>query len=150
MRTEIVKQYVSTLKEDDELDYIFPLLLERMGYRLLSTPRQSKGQPQYGRDVVALKEYDGQMTLWLFELKGFRAKDVTDRTLNEPDGIIESLNASRYTKYRDASVPGLSEFPRRYVFVHNGTVDANALITLNDYVETAAPIKILRDGICLS
>lgn len=141
MRTEIVKQYVSTLKEDDELDYIFPLLLERMGYRLLSTPRQSKGQPQYGRDVVALKEYDGQMTLWLFELKGFRAKDVTDRTLNEPDGIIESLNASRYTKYRDASLPGLSEYPRRYVFVHNGTVDANALITLNDYVEAAFPDK---------
>lgn len=141
MRTEIVKQYVATLKEDDELDYIFPLLLERMGYRLLSTPRQSKGQPQYGRDVVALKEHNGQMTLWLFELKGFRAKDVTDRTLNEPDGIIESLNASRYTKYRDASVPGLSQYPRRYVFVHNGTVEANALITLNDYVETAFPDK---------
>jgi len=139
MRTEIVKQYVASLKEDAELDYIFPLLLERMGYRLLSTPRQSKGQAQYGRDVVALKECDGQMTLWLFELKGFRAKDVTDRTLNEPDGIIESLNASRYTKYRDASVPGLSEYPRRYVFVHNGTVEANALMTLNDYVETAFP-----------
>lgn len=43
-RQEIIKQYVESLKEDNELDYIFPILLERMGYRVLSTPRQSKGQ----------------------------------------------------------------------------------------------------------
>lgn len=49
-RQEIIKQYVESLKEDNELDYIFPILLERMGYRVLSTPRQSKGQSQYGRD----------------------------------------------------------------------------------------------------
>ena len=110
IRKEIINQYVASLKEDSELDYIFPLLLERMGFRLLSTPVQSKGQPQYGRDVVALKEYHGRMTLWLFELKGFRAKDITDKTLHEKDGIIESLNASRYTKYRDASIPGLTQY----------------------------------------
>lgn len=141
IRKEIINQYVASLKEDSELDYIFPLLLERMGFRLLSTPVQSKGQPQYGRDVVALKEYHGQMTLWLFELKGFRAKDITDKTLHEKDGIIESLNASRYTKYRDASIPGLTQYPKRWVFVHNGTADANALLTFSDYVEETFPDK---------
>lgn len=55
-RQEIIKQYVESLKEDNELDYIFPILLERMGYRVLSTPRQSKGQSQYGRDVIAIKK----------------------------------------------------------------------------------------------
>ena len=139
IRKEIINQYVSSLREDSELDYIFPLLLERMGYRILSTPKQSKGQPQYGRDVVALKKHQGTMTLWLFELKGFRAKDITDRTLNEPDGIIESLNASKYTKYRDASIPELSKYPRRYVLAHNGTVEANAMRTLSDYVEEIFP-----------
>ena len=54
-RREIIKQYIESLKEDQELDYIFPILLERMGYRVLSTPCQSKGQSQYGRDVVAIK-----------------------------------------------------------------------------------------------
>ena len=56
LRKEIIKEYVASLKEDSELDYIFPLLLERMGYRILSTPKQSKGQSQYGRDVVAVKK----------------------------------------------------------------------------------------------
>lgn len=55
-KQEIVKQYVASLKEDRELDYIFPLLLERMGFRVLSTPKQSKGQSQYGRDVIAVKQ----------------------------------------------------------------------------------------------
>lgn len=59
-RREIIKQYIESLKEDQELDYIFPILLERMGYRVLSTPRQSKGQPQHGRDVVAIKIRNGQ------------------------------------------------------------------------------------------
>lgn len=59
-RREIIKQYIESLKEDQELDYIFPILLERMGYRVLSTPCQSKGQSQYGRDVVAIKGQNGQ------------------------------------------------------------------------------------------
>ena len=66
LRKEIIKEYVASLKEDGELDYIFPLLLERMGYRVLSTPKQSKGQSQYGRDVVAVKIVKGLSTLCLF------------------------------------------------------------------------------------
>ena len=139
LKQEIIKQYIATLKEDNELDYIFPLLLKQMGYRILLTPKQSKGQPQYGRDVVAAKNIDGVDTLFLFELKGFSAKDITDRTLSARDGIIESLNASKNTKYRDASILGLSKCPRKYVFVHNGYAEANALLTLNDYVEENFP-----------
>lgn len=139
IRQEIVKQYVASLNEDGELDYIFPLLLKRMGYRVLSTPKQSKGQSQYGRDVVAIKEIRGVNTLFFFELKGFVAKDITDRTLNEKDGLIESLRASKNTKYRDASIRGLSKYKKEYVFVHNGYAEANALITLNDFVEEEFP-----------
>ena len=139
VRQEVIKQYVGSLKEDAELDYIFPLLLKQMGFRVLLTPKQSKGQPQYGRDVVAAKNIDGVDTLFLFELKGFSAKDITDRTLDARDGIIESLNASKNTKYRDASILGLSKCPRKYVFVHNGYAEANALHTLNDYVEDNFP-----------
>ena len=79
IRKEIINQYVASLKEDSELDYIFPLLLERMGFRLLSTPVQSKGQPQYGRDVVALKEYHGQMTCGSLNLRVFELKILLTR-----------------------------------------------------------------------
>lgn len=139
IRQEIIKQYVSSLKEDDELDFIFPMLLERMGYRILSTPRQSKGMSQYGRDVIAVKKLKGVPTLYLFELKGFAAKDITDRTLNEKDGLIESLRASKYTVYEDASIPDLKDYPRMYVFVHNGMVDANAQPTLNGFIKNEFP-----------
>ena len=139
IRQEIIKQYISSLKEDNELDFIFPILLERMGFRILSTPKQSKGMSQYGRDVVAVKKKNGVPTLFLFELKGFVAKDVTDRTLNEKDGLIESLRASKYTVYEDASIPNLKDYPRQYVFVHNGTVDANAQPTLNGFIKSEFP-----------
>lgn len=139
IRQEIIKQYISSLKEDDELDFIFPLLLERMGFRILSTPRQSKGMSQYGRDVIAVKKMKGVPTLFLFELKGFAAKDITDRNLNEKDGLIESLRASKYTIYEDASIPDLNDYPRQYVFVHNGTVDPNAQPTLNGFIKSEFP-----------
>jgi len=138
-RREIIKQYISSLKEDGELDYIFPLLLERMGYHVLSTPKQSKGQSQYGRDVVATKSIKGVKTLFLFELKGFAAKDIDDRTLTVTDGLMDSLKASKYTDYCDYSVPGLSSFPRQYVYVHNGEVEANTLPTLNGFIKQEFP-----------
>lgn len=140
-KQEIVKQYVASLKEDRELDYIFPLLLERMGFRVLSTPKQSKGQSQYGRDVIAVKREKGINTLFLFELKGFRAKDINDKSLNETDGLIESMRASKNTLYRDASIPDLDTYARKYVFVHNGYIEANSVATLDGFVSTDFPEK---------
>ena len=141
VRQEVIKQYVASLKEDAELDYIFPLLLERMGYRVLSTPKQSKGKPQFGRDVVATMNIDGVNTLFFFELKGFGARDITSQTLTAEDGIIDSLKTSKYTEYRDSSIPGLEDFSRRWVFVHNGGIDSNVMLTWNDFVQ-----KVFPDG----
>lgn len=141
VRQEVIKQYVASLKEDTELDYIFPLLLERMGYRVLSTPKQSKGKPQFGRDVVATMNVDGVNTLFFFELKGFGARDITSQTLTAEDGIIDSLKTSKYTEYRDSSIPGLEDFSRRWVFVHNGGIDSNVMPTWNDFVQ-----KVFPDG----
>jgi hypothetical protein len=141
VRQEVIKQYVASLKEDAELDYIFPLLLERMGYRVLATPKQSKGKPQFGRDVVATMNVDGVNTLFFFELKGFGARDITSQTLTAEDGIIDSLKTSKYTEYRDSSIPGLEDFSRRWVFVHNGGIDSNVMLTWNDFVQ-----KVFPDG----
>lgn len=139
LRKEIIKEYVASLKEDGELDYIFPRLLERMGYRILSTPLESKGRSQYGRDVVSLKTIKGQPTLCLFELKGFKAHDINDRNLNEKDGFIESLRASKYTEYKDASIPDLDAYPRKYYFVHNGMLEENTRPTLEGFVKQEFP-----------
>ncbi len=43
VRQEIIKQYIASLKEDNELDYIFPLLLERMGLGFCLLLNSQKG-----------------------------------------------------------------------------------------------------------
>ncbi len=134
LKKEIVKEYIASLKEDSELDYIFPILIERMGYRIISTPKQSKGRSQFGRDIIATKKVKGIPTLFLFELKGFSAHDITDRNLNERDGLIESLRASKYTAFRDASLSGIKECKKQFVFVHNGIIEENARPTLDGFV----------------
>ena len=42
MRNRIIKDYLESLKEDNELDYIFPMLLDAMNFRIVTTPRNSK------------------------------------------------------------------------------------------------------------
>jgi hypothetical protein len=84
---------------------------------------------------------DGVNTLFFFELKGFGARDITSQTLTAEDGIIDSLKTSKYTEYRDSSIPGLEEFSRRWVFVHNGGIDSNVMPTWNDFVQ-----KVFPDG----
>ena len=38
MNNRVISEYLESLKEDDELDYIFPILLESMGFQIVSTP----------------------------------------------------------------------------------------------------------------
>ena len=40
MENIIVRDYIESLNEAEELDYIFPLLLEGMGFRIITTPKQ--------------------------------------------------------------------------------------------------------------
>ncbi len=54
----IVKEYLESLKEDNELDYLFPILLNLMGFRIITTAKESKGQPQYGKDIIAVGDDD--------------------------------------------------------------------------------------------
>ena len=92
MRNTIVKEYLESLKEDQELDYIFPILLESMDFQIVATPKNSKGQPQYGKDVIAIgKDENGEKCKWYFELKGNAAKNIDNTTFLEPDGVRESI-----------------------------------------------------------
>lgn len=136
----IVREYLASLKEDKELDYLFPILLSAMGFRILSTAQESKGQSQYGKDIVAIGvNHFGERSAYYFELKGFSDRNITDHVLNKPDGIIESLRASRYTKFADSSIPGFNELPKVYVLVHNGVLQRNAKPTFESFLEETFP-----------
>lgn len=54
MKNRILREYIESLKEDNELDYIFPILLQAMGFRIVSTPRILKDSPSMVRISLLL------------------------------------------------------------------------------------------------
>ena len=145
MKHRIVRDYLESLKEDKELDYIFPMLLEAMGYRIVATPRNSKGQSQYGKDVVAIgKDEDGILYRWYFELKGNAAKDINDATYQVKDGVRDSIIAAKDAPYEDSSIPSFNKLPHKIVFVHNGILMEPHL---KDSLNENFLMEVLKDGI---
>lgn len=140
MKNRIISDYLESLKEDNELDYIFPILLSSMGFRIVSTPRNSKGQPQHGKDVVAIgRDSNNIVHRWYFELKGNAAKDITISSFSAPDGIKESLDEAKYVAYNAPSIPTFDSLPVKIVFVHNGILQANAEELFNGYINKEFP-----------
>lgn len=140
MKHRIVRDYLESLKEDKELDYIFPMLLEAMGFRIVATPRNSKGQSQHGKDVIAIgKGEDGVLYRWYFELKGNAAKDINDKTYQVEDGVRDSILAAKDAPYEDSSIPSFNKLPYKIVFVHNGVLMENTRITFEGFIKREFP-----------
>lgn len=140
MKQRIVRDYLESLKEDSELDYIFPMLLNAMDFRIVATPRNSKGQSQYGKDVVAIgKDDEGILCRWYFELKGNADKDIDNNTFNKRDGIRESILEAKDVPYEDTSIPKFSSLPSKIVLVHNGIVKANAHVQFEQLIQREFP-----------
>ena len=140
MKQRIVRDYLESLKEDSELDYIFPMLLNAMDFRIVATPRNSKGQSQYGKDVVAIgKDDEGILCRWYFELKGNADKDIDNNTFNKRDGIRESILEAKDVPYEDTSIPKFSSLLSKIVLVHNGIVKANAHVQFEQLIQREFP-----------
>lgn len=131
----IVQEYLSSLKEDSELDYLFPILLNIMGFRIVQTAKESKGQSQYGKDIIAIGKDDfGVKHKWYFELKGFQDKDITDKNYSTPDGIRESIIEAKDTAFKDSTIPEFNSLPIKIVLVHNGLLKANIRPTFEGFI----------------
>ncbi|MEA5259044.1 hypothetical protein VB264_14705 [Arcicella aquatica] len=131
----LVREYLSSLKEDGELDYIFVFLLESMGFEIITTPKQSKGQSQYGKDIVALGEVRGVKYCWNFELKGYADKDINSNSFNKDDGIRMSLQEIKDVAYQNKSYPDFDKLQKKIVLVHNGIVKENFKPQFNGFIE---------------
>lgn len=131
----IVQEYLSSLKEDKELDYLFPILLNAMGFRIVQTAKESKGQSQYGKDIIAIGNDDkGIKCRWYFELKGYEDKDITDKNYSIPDGIRESIIEAKDTAFNDSSIPEFNALPIKIVLVHNGVLKTNIRPTFEGFL----------------
>jgi len=138
----IVREYLASLKEDSELDYLFPILLSLMGYRIVQTAKESKGQSQYGKDIIAIgKDDDGIQHKWYFELKGHDDRDITPSNYSKKDGIRESILEAKDTAFSDSSIKGFDHLPIKIVLVHNGVLKTNIRPTFDGFIS-----KEFKDG----
>ena len=116
------------------------MLLQSMGYQIISTPKNSKGQSQYGKDIVAVGyDSEGIKCKWYFELKGEAAKDINDSTFSVKDGVRDSILAAKYAAYNDSSIPGFNKLPKKIVFVHNGLLKENTRPTFDGFINEEFP-----------
>ena len=138
----IVREYLASLKEDSELDYLFPILLSLMGFRIVQTAKESKGQSQYGKDIIAIgNDEKGIKHRWYFELKGYSDRDITQANHSKPDGIRESIIEAKDTVFKDSTIPGFNELPTKIVIVHNGVLKTNIRDTFEGFIS-----RLFKDG----
>lgn len=131
-----VREYLESLKEDAELDYIFVFLLEAMGFKIVRTTKGSRGQSQYGKDIVAVKNDEKGIThKWFFELKGYDDRNIDQRTYMKPDGIRDSLIEAKDADFTYNGIPNFNQLPKKVILVHNGIIKTNIEVTFNGFIK---------------
>jgi len=132
----MIGDYLRNLKERDELDYLFPFLLEQMRYKIVKTAKTSHGQPEYGKDIIATKtEKDGIEKLYIFQLKAGDDGDIDTRVFCKQDGVRESLLQAKYAGFKDSSIPNLNKLPKKIILAHNGELKSNFRNLFNGFIE---------------
>lgn len=131
IRNLIVKEYLESLTEKDELNKIFPILLEAQGFEILTKPTENLGLKEYGKDIVAigLDSEDGIKKRFYFELKGGADRDITEGNFYGKDGIQDSLSQASYNPFLSA-YPHFEKLPLKIVIVHNGKIEGKIQSTL--------------------
>ena len=100
----IIRDYLASLRERDELDAVLPDLLSELGFTVLSRP--GRGTTQFGVDVAAVgADDDNVRKLFLFSIK------QGDLTREEWDAPLQGLRSS-LNEIRDAYLK--SRVPKRY------------------------------------
>jgi hypothetical protein len=123
----LVREYLQSLREDKELDHIFPLLLHSMGHIIVQTAKESKGQLQHGKDIISMGTDDeGVRWRYYFVIKGHADKNITENVIFKRDGIKESLELADLVPFEDSSIEGFNALPVKIVLVHNGELQVNA------------------------
>lgn len=132
IRYMIVKEYLESLTEKEQLNKIFPILLESKGFQIITKPTENLGLKEYGKDIIAIGiDEDGVKKRFYFELKGGADKDITEERFNAPDGIASSLNDATYVPFV-SQYPRYNELPLKIVIVHNGIAKGNVTTVMNN------------------
>lgn len=137
----IIRDYLESLTEKNELNRIFPILLEAMGFIILSKPSEYVGLLEYGKDIVAVGTLPGKKKCrFFFELKGGNDRDITEANFNGKDGIFDSI-ASAVSANFSSAYPGYENLPLQIIIVHNGIVKGNVQRKLEELLVSSSKLK---------
>ena len=129
----IVREYLESLTEKNELNRIFPILLDAMNFNVLSQPTVYLGLQEYGKDFVAVGQFPGaEKKKYFFELKGGADRHITEENFYGKDGIQDSISQASYNQFVSA-YEGYENLPLEIIIVHNGLIDGNVQSTFENF-----------------
>jgi hypothetical protein len=129
----ILKEYLASLRERDELDVILPDLLSLMGLNVFISP--SRGGKEYGVDVAAVGSIDkGVEKVYLFSIKsGNLTSDTWDG--DQKQSLRPSLNHIRDTFINSRVPPEYKDKPIVICLCFGGQVSSIIRQEVTGYME---------------
>lgn len=131
----LIKEYLASLRERDELDAVLPDLLSELGFHILSRP--AVGTRQYGVDfaAVGLKE-SGQRCVYLFSIKG---GDLTRATWNGSQQALRPSLEEILDVYLGSRIPKqYEELPVVIVLCCGGEIVQNVEAEVHGFIKKAS------------
>lgn len=136
----IIKDYLASLKERNELDALLPTLLSQMGLTILSAP--SIGNRQYGVDISAFGSINGEPEkVYLFTIKAgnLGRQDWDNGSFQD---VRPSLNEILDT-YITTHIPEeLTNFPIEICVTFGGDLKQEIELTLSQFEKQKTTEKI--------
>lgn len=136
----IIKDYLASLKERNELDALLPTLLSQMGLTILSAP--SIGNRQYGVDISAFGSINGEPEkVYLFTIKAgnLGRQDWDNGSFQD---VRPSLNEILDT-YITTHIPEeLTNFPIEICVTFGGDLKQEIELTLSQFEKQKSTEKI--------
>lgn len=137
----LIRDYLASLREREELDAILPDLLSELGFTVYSRP--GRGTRQGGVDIAAVGEDDGERKVFLFSVK------KGDLTRQDWDGTPQALRSS-LNEIRDVYIR--NRIPSRYknlkivvCLAFGGEVHEQVRETLTGYIDNNTTERITFD-----
>ena len=129
---QVIKDHLASLREREELEAIVPDLMSEMGFHVYSRP--SRGVPQFGVDVAAVGDDEGERCLFLVTIKRGNLTRVDWDSGNEQD-VRRSLNEIRESYLRRQVPRQLRHLRVIIVVCCGGEVKETARGYLTDYTD---------------
>ncbi|MFL9966263.1 hypothetical protein PQR02_35760 [Paraburkholderia sediminicola] len=140
----LVEEYLSTMKEDGELDKFLPILLTAMGHVVLSSPQ--KGARQSGGDLVTVgRDDDGgvkKVFVWVI-----KCGDIDRAAWNSGEQSVRPTLDSVVDVYLSANLsPSRQHLPKKVCIVTNGEFRQTVQQEITGYLRAYQQRNLVETG----